>query len=266
MGARAAVWLVAVAACGFRGPGLTGDDARPPDGSATDDAALDAIAGDAAVQARFCPTDPHLRLCYAFDQPVLPATLPDEGAVAVDAQVSNVTSIASPMGRAAQLAANSEIWVPMVGGVTNIQSFEVWFRYDAELATNAAREGLVDSNVSPPNISLFFYRADPTHQLRCGLGGQVEVWPATLMPGHWYYAACVCDAGRLTMYLDGVQVGQTAGACASGGGFVADGFTIGANNNGGQANPSDLLIGALDGVRLWDVTLTPAQVCATAGC
>jgi hypothetical protein len=67
------------------------------------------------------------------------------------------------------------------------------------------------------------------------------------------------------MYLDGAVVGATPGACGSGGAFVADGFTIGANNNGGAANPTDWLIGEFDGVRLWDVTLTPAQVCATAG-
>ena len=268
---RAALGLIAIAACGFRGAQLGGDALGSDDAIALvdstdfDAAAVDAGTADAA-RLPFCPADPHLRLCYSFDQPSLPANLPDEGAVAVSAHVTNVSTVASPKGRAAQLGATSEIWVPMVAGVTNIQAFEVWFRYDAELGANSAREGLVDSNVSPPNISLFFYRADPTHTMRCGLGGQVEVWNATLMPGHWYYAACVCDAGRLTMYLDGAQIGQTAGTCGSGGGFVADGFTIGANNNGGEANPTELLLGAIDGVRLWDVTLTPAQVCATAGC
>lgn len=262
MGPRAAPWLVALAACGFHGPRLADDDASTP---VDPDAAIGDSTTDASAPPAFCPTDPHLRLCYAFDQAVLPALLPDEGAAVVDAHLTNVQSMPSPKGRAAKLDATSEIWVPMVTEVTNIQAFEVWFRYDAELATNGGREGLVDSNVSPPNISLFFYRADPTHSLRCGLGGQVEVWPATLVPAHWYYAACVCDAGMLTMYLDGVQVGRNAGACASGGGFVMDGFTIGANNNGGQPNPTDWLIGEIDGVRLWDVTLPATRVCTTAG-
>ena len=112
----------------------------------------------------------------------------------------------------------------------------------------------MDSNVSPPNISLFFYRADPTHQLRCGLGGAVNVWDATLATSTWTHLVCTCVGGNQQMFVDGVKVGDTPGACSTGGGFVdPDGFTIGSNNNGGPTGVSDQLLGAIDGIRLWDV-------------
>jgi hypothetical protein len=90
-------------------------------------------------------------------------------------------------------------------------------------------------------------------------------WDATLSPGSWYYVACVCDGGSLKMYVDGTKIGDTAGPCASGGALVQDGLTIGSNNNGGPSGVDDWLVGAIDGLRLWDVALPAETVCATAG-
>ena len=235
-------------ACSFR-HGVSALDAAPVDTDAPIDAAADAAP-------RFCPADPHLRLCFSFDLDPLPASLANEGGANVSAQLTNVTRIAHDGGGAAQLDTTSTIYVPYTAEVANIQAIEVWYRADVDPA-NTARMGLVDSNVSPPNISLFFYRVDPTHQLRCGLGAQTSVWDATLAPGTWYHLACVCDGGGLRMYVDGTLIGNTAGSCASGGAFVADGLTIGSNNNGGPTGVNDWLVGAIDGVRLWDVVPPP---------
>jgi len=226
------------------------------------DAPSDAL-GD-ALSAPFCAADPRLRLCYSFDQEPLSAVLPDEGAAAVDAQLTNVTRITRGRGGAALLNTTSSIFVPMTPEVTNIQAFEVWYRADADPPNNG-RSGLVDSNVSPPNISLFLLRQDPGHQLRCGLGAAVASWNASLTVGSWTYLACVCEANSLKMYVDGVKIGETPGPCASGGGFVGDGFTIGSNNNGGPSGFDDWLVGAIDGVRLWNVPLTSTMICQTAG-
>jgi len=239
--------VLPVFGCGFRSPVGAVSDA-PSD----------------APSALFCAADPRLRLCYSFDQESLPAALPDEGAAAVDAQLTNVTRIARGSGGAALLDAASSIFVPMTPEVTNIQAFEIWYRADAD-PPNGGRSGLVDSNVSPPNISLFFLRQDPGHQLRCGLGDAVASWNASLTVGSWTYLACVCEANSLKMYLDGVKIGETPGACASGGAFVGDGFTIGSNNSGGPAGFNAWLVGAIDGVRLWDVPRTSTTICQTAG-
>ena len=246
--------LVLLASCRFV-PGIAAGDARGAEAVAGDaaQAAPDATA-DAAPP--FCAADPHLRLCFSFDQASLGAMLPNEGAGAVTAQLTGVQSIASPMGRAAQLGAASEIYVPMGSGVTGIQAAEIWFRYDSEPAGDGDRMGLYDSNVAPPNISLFFYRADPSHTLRCGIGGETQVWQAPqLATGTWFHAACICDGTNLHMVLDGTDLGAIAGACASGGAFVQDGFTIGANNNGAGNQIDAQLIGAIDGIRLWDTPL-----------
>ena len=239
--------VLLVIGCGFRSPVGT-----------VSDATID------APSARFCAADPRLRLCYSFDQESLPAALPDEGAAVVDAQLTSVTRIARGSGGAALLGTASSMFVPMTPEVTNIQAFEIWYRADAD-PPNGGRSGLVDSNVSPPNISLFLLRQDPGHQLRCGLGAAVASWAASLTVGSWIYLACVCEANSLKMYVDGVKIGETAGPCASGGAFVADGFTIGSNNNGGPTGFNDRLVGAIDGVRLWDVPLTSTTICQTAG-
>lgn len=244
---RYLVLVLPVFGCGFQSPV-----------GAVPDATSD------APSALFCAADPRLRLCYSFDQESLPAALPDEGAAAVDAQLTNVTRITRGSGGAALLGTTSSIFVPMTPEVTNIQALEIWYRADAE-PLNGGRSGLVDSNVSPLNISLFLYRQDPGHQLRCGLGAAVTSWDASLTVGSWTYLACVCEADSLKMYVEGVKVGETPGPCASGGAFVTDGFTIGSNNTGSPSIFDDRLVGAIDGVRLWNVPLTSTTICQTAG-
>ncbi|HSD86922.1 MAG TPA: LamG-like jellyroll fold domain-containing protein [Kofleriaceae bacterium] len=253
--------FVALAGCGFQHGifAASAIDAGGDDGPVIDDAPVDG-APDGAAATAFCPQgDPHLRLCFSFDQATLAATLPNEGGANVSAQLTNVTRIANGTGGAAQLGATSEIFVPYTTEVANIQAIEIWFRYDSEPTIDGGRMGLVDSNVVPPNISLFFYRQDPSHTLRCGIGSQTTVWNATLAPTTWFQLACVCENGSQKMYVNGVKVGDTAGACSGGGAFVdPDGFTIGSNNNGGPTGVNDQLLGAIDGIRLWDVPVTPA--------
>lgn len=246
-----------LAGCGFHHGSL-----GPVEDAQLGDSARD-VAGDVAIDApppAFCPSDPHLRLCFSFDQATLPSSLPNEGAANVSAQLTNVTRIAKGTGGAAQLGATSEIYIPYSTEVANIQTIEILYRYDSEPTTDGGRMGLMDSNVATPNnISLFFYRADPTHQLRCGLGSEVSVWSATLTTNTWYHLICDCEATtNQRMYVDGVMIGDTAGACAAGGAFsTPDGFTIGSNNNGGPTGIDSQLLGAIDGIRLWDIPRPP---------
>lgn len=213
----------------------------------------------------FCPSDSHLRLCYSFDQPTLGDSLPNEGAAAVNASLTNVRRIARGAGGAAGLDMTSVIRLPYTSEISGIQAVEVWYRADVA-PTNEARMGLVDNNVLPPNISFFVARVDPTYQLRCGLGGSTSVANAKLEIGTWYYVACVCESGFLRTYVNGEQVGEAnAGACATGGGLVENaGLTIGSNNNGASASVNDWLVGAIDGVRLWDIPLPAERIEATA--
>lgn len=242
------LWL---SACGFQhGAAYVVDSTRG------DTSSIDAPLGDISsvdATAAFCPVDAHLVLCFSFDQNPLDAALANEGAAAVTAQLANVTSVASPFGRAATLGNTSDIFVAMGSGVTGVQSAEIWMRYDTEPANNGDRIGMFDSNIIPPNISLFMYRADPSHQLRCGIGGQLEVWDAPqLHTGAWFHLLCTCDGTNLHMVVDGTDLGPRPGNCNSGGGFVSDGFAIGSDNYGGGGGQSAQLVGAIDGIRLWN--------------
>jgi hypothetical protein len=247
--------LAAVGGCGFEHGQFVGDAAMRAD------AVIDAMV-DAAPPPYCAPGDAHLRLCFSFDQVPFTPTLANEGAANVSATLTNVTRIpvGAGSGGAAQLGATSEIFVPYTADVSAIRTIEIMYRFDSEPTSDGGRMGLVDSNVVPPNISLFFYRKDPTHQLRCGLGNATVTWDATLSVATWLHLACVCDAGHMKMFVDGMMVGDTAGDCDAGGAFVSpDGFVIGANNNGGPDNPSEPLLGAIDGIRLWDVPVVPNQ-------
>lgn len=257
-------WFVVLAlipACSFHHGVLaeTHDDAPVADApEGVPDAAVD------APPAAFCPTDSHLRLCFSFDQDPLPPSIQNEGAANVSATLTNVTRLPRPSGGAAQLDTSSTIFVPFTNEITGIQSLEVWYRADTDPA-NGARSGLVDSNQIPPNIAMFLYRNDPVHTLRCGIGSSFLPFDVSVVPGTFYYVACTCVGGNLQLYLDGVKVGEMAASCATGGAFTIDGFTIGQNNNGGPTGANDWLVGAIDGVRLWDTPLTPEGICATAG-
>jgi hypothetical protein len=209
----------------------------------------------------FCPTDSHLRLCYSFDQDPLPGSLPNEGAANVSATLTNVTRGAHTGGGAAEITVASTIYVPYTTEVAAIQTVEVSFRVDTAPLTNLARIGILDSNIIPPNISLFLYRVDPGYQLRCGLGSALYTYDAPgLSLATWHRAVCTCNADTLQLFLDDAKIGETpTSGCSSGGGIVTAGMTIGSNNNGGPTGVDEWLIGAVDAVRLWDVAVPPPQ-------
>jgi hypothetical protein len=242
--------LALLGACGFHAVAKSGDAANGKSDAAID-AAPDA-PGDAATP-RFCAPDPHLRLCFDFDAPTLPTSYPDQGVATASAQLTNVTRIASPLGGAAQLGTQSEIYFPMDTAVAGILASEIYFRIDTDAPTDGARESLFDSNLIPPNISMFVYRNDPDHDIHCGMGSQNESWTTSAITlAAWHHALCVCANGNLSLYLDGTNLGDRSGNCNTGGSITSEGFTIGSNNNGGPTGVNELLLGAIDGIRLWD--------------
>jgi len=250
---------VAVAACNFQLPFGGGVDASTGD-TAADMPADSSDAADAPPGA-FCAPDAQLVLCLSFDQAPLPAVLANEGNAAVSAKLTNVQQIASPDGNAALVDATSTIALPASADVTGVLSSEVWFRIDTD-AANGARSGIYDSNISSQNISMFYNRSDPTHQLTCGLGNQATSFTVTVAIGAFSYAACTCAGTTVSLYLDGTLVAEATGDCATGGAFLGDGLTIGSNNTGVGQPVNDNLIGAIDGVRLWSRVLSASEIAA----
>jgi len=250
---------VAVAACNFQLPFGAGTDASPGD-TAADTGADSSDSGDAPAQP-FCAPDAQLLLCFSFDQMPLPPVLANEGSAAVNAKLTNVQQAASPEGNAAVVGATSSIALPFSADVTGVLSMEVWFRIDADPA-DGARSGILDSNVIPPNISMFWNHSGTTHVLSCGLGNQATAFPVAVALGAFTYAACTCDAGTVSFYIDGSLVAEAAGDCGTGGAFVGDGLTIGSNNTGAGQPVNDNLVGAIDGVRLWSRVLSASEIAA----
>jgi hypothetical protein len=218
-----------------------------------------------AMAGPFCPTDPHLRLCFSFDHMPLPSPLPNEGAATVDAQLTNVTQISGATGgHAVQLDNTSEILVATTTQVTSIHTVELWFRVDTDPAAGS-RYGLIDP-AGPPNLDMFYYAnaTSPLRQIRCGIGSPDDLYtPELPAAGAWLYVVCMCDAtGTTSMYVNGSKVVSMAEAC-TGGDIGPYGMTIGQNNNGTTVD--SWLLGAFDGIRMWDQPLDPTTICATSG-
>ncbi len=255
-----------LAGCGFSAPGGA-VDADPPRDADADAEVVDGSPAGAAVPG--CPAgDPMLRVCFGFDESPLPPQLPSVGTASVTANLVGVTREArSPTRGAARLDAASAITMTAGTGVTAVLTSEVWVRLDTlpVVEGDAGRVGLFDSNTFP-NLSLFLYRASGGGTtLRCGLGGQTEVFPAVLAADVWHYLACVCELGAMTVYVDGAAVGPARpGSCTSGGSFAADGFTIGSDNSGGGTAAGARLVGAVDAVRLWAEPRTAAAIAQSA--
>jgi hypothetical protein len=183
--------------------------------------------------------------------------MPNEGAANVSAQLTNVMRAEHLGGGAAAITAASIIYVPATSEVSGIQTFEVSFRADVAPPNNFARVGILDSNIIPPNISLFLYRVDPGYQLRCGLGSALYTFDAPgLQLGTWYRAVCTCNADTLQLFVDDAKIGEVTNAsCSSGGSIAGAGVTIGSNNTGSATVVDEWLLGAVDNVRFWDTTV-----------
>lgn len=90
------------------------------------------------------------------------------------------------------------------------------------------------------------------------LGTRAVAKDVTVQPGRWYHLVGVRDltASTLTIYVDGQLAGQTS---VLGFGDKATGpLTVGRGRFGG--GPVDFLDGSVDGVRIFDRALSPAEV------
>lgn len=241
---RCSCLLAAVAAtgCGFDGAAAAGE---PIDAAIIDGAP----PIDDAPTTTFC--DGTL-ICFAFDG-ALESPLASAGSAPL-AVVHSTTPTAGANDGAALFASDSRMKIPPNDSATPIASAELWVRVDQHIG--GERLGFMDADASGSAASFFYYNDG---RLRFELGTQLFV-PLQLETARWYYLAQVCDEGTLRVYVDGVARVET-GACRPGDARMY-GLQIGANNNQGDGDQS--LIGALDGLRLWSVARTPAQICAAS--
>jgi hypothetical protein len=203
----------------------------------------------------FCvPGDSTLVACYDFedaDDPLL-----DGSAYANDGNdVHDVKPVAGPPGRGQALAFDtlSVAAVPDDPSL-NLRSaatLELWVRATT-LPPAGGRAGLLDNN---GQYGLFLA---PDGTVRCSMGATVPIG-LHVVPGVWTHIACTYDGQTMRMYQDGVA-GTSAATTVTMTDGSADGMRVGQNSPSG-----DVLDGAIDGVRIFSVGRSAAQICRAAG-
>ena len=250
-----ALWF---AGCGFNGsqggtPPLPdaghhiGPDAGPPDASQP--------GPDAGPLARRCAsTDPSLRLCLDFEDPLNPG--------------------ADASGRGHQ--------IPLADGLTTINRGEE----RAVMMTNTSRllvaehadfdiqrELTVSLWLSPGQQGQRMWLFDNNRQyaisylddgrIRCIAGSDVVDSATSIADTGWHHVACTYDGDELVVHVDGAVAGcrelerdlSTEGA---------EGIGVGANLGAGPTF-TERFVGGLDNVQVFARTWSSAQLCAAAG-
>jgi hypothetical protein len=160
---------------------------------------------------------------------------------------------------AALLDASSLMRIQPNSATTGFLSVEAWVRLDADPPVGS-RVGIIDADATSSAVSFFYYFPSPNRQIRFEIGQQLFL-DHTLDLGAWHYLAQVCDANVLTAYVDGMKIGENAGC--SPGNATTFGLQFGQNNTGSGGDQP--MTGAIDGIRMWTVPLSPTTICQTAG-
>jgi hypothetical protein len=244
-----------VGACHFDADGVS-ETLAGADAAALPDAPPDAaLAPDAAPTPPFCnPGDSTLVACYDFEETDAP--LLDGSSYGNDGkEVHDVLSVAGPPGHGQAIAFNPESVAAVVDAASlNLRSsgtLELWLRA-ASPPPAGGRFGLVDNN---GQYGLFL---GPDGTVRCSMSSTVPI-ALHVVPGVWTHIACTYDGTTMRLYQDGVLGNATPTTVTMTDGST-DGIRIGANSPDG-----DVLDGAIDGLRIYSVARSAAQVCRAAG-
>jgi hypothetical protein len=244
------VSVLVLAACGFHGSGAAPGDGQPPHSAAPDAPGNPDATTDAAAPAFCDPADPHLMVCYEFENDGHDGSMHH-----LDAMTTSAPFVPGHVGQAMQFGATSMARVndSPVLDISTI-TIEAWIR-PSQLPTTG-RAGIIDVD---RQYGLFFY---PGGMLSCTLSGGPTVTAAstTLAANHWSHVACTYDRAMSILYVDGSVVGRATGSAAPSAAGTT-GMSIASDNPSGN----DRLIGLIDQVRLFDVAHSAAQICADAG-
>jgi hypothetical protein len=236
---------------------MLGSCGYPPLANLTDAAAAAGDAGDGvdvatdAAVATFCdPTDPHLMVCYEFED-----NAHDGSNHHLDAATANVSFPDGKVGKAMQFGPTSVATVAdsAVFDVAAV-TIEAWIR-PSRLPSMNNLAGIVEVN---DQYGLFL---EDDGDLFCGLlGGPDLTADAQVQANLWTHVACTFDpVTGSTIYVNGDVVAKRLG-----GGTLAtastDGLAIAANSPSGSQ-----LDGLIDQVRLMNVARTMTQICTDAG-
>ena len=241
-------------ACSFDpqgyGAGLTDADAGLADAAVAEPP--DA-APDAAPIVPFCDEDdPTLVACYRFEDPR--DLLRDESSYVNDGTATNVDSLDGPPGHGLAIGFQSDSTTEIVDDVsldaTSAITLEMWVR-PASLPPSGERFGLLDNN---GQYGLFLA---PEGKVRCAMSTTTSI-ALELEIDAWSHVACSYDGSVIRMYQDGELRGMTGTSVQLGTG-LDDGMRLGMDSPDG-----DVLDGAIDDVRVWNVARGALEICRAA--
>ena len=247
-------WLLLLAvgnACSFDpqgyGPGPSGADAGLADAAVTEPP--DA-GSDAAVVVPFCDgSDPTLVACYRFEDPGDP--LLDESSYLNDGTATNVDSLDGPPGHGLAIGFRSNSTTGIADDVSldvSAITLEMWVR---PASLPSSRFGLLDNN---GQYGLFLA---PDGKVRCSMSSTTSI-ALGLPVNAWSHIACSYDGSVIRMYQDGELRDMTTTSVQLGQGNP-DGMCLGMNSPSG-----DVLDGAIDDVRVWNVARSAPAICRAA--
>lgn len=217
-------------------------------------------AGTPACVAGVCtipycdPGNAQIAACYQFDTPTNPGL--DGSMYGNHATTSGISIVAGHDGNAVQTGSGATIAIGESESLdVSAITVEMWI-YPTTLPAGSARAGLLDNDAQ---YAMFIY---PDGVLSCTTGnacGAFQSPTGAVKLSQWQHVACANQGGNVTVYVDGTLV--ASGICSTPINKTAtNGTRLGSNCPSG-----DPFTGRLDDVRIWNVGLTRAQICAGAG-
>ena len=185
-------------------------------------------------------TDPSLRLCLDFEDPVLAPIVKDGSTFRHDATTVNLVPMTRSGEQAAMFSSTSSATIPATPDFgPPALSLEAWMKPDSIISTSWA---IYDAQHYALGIS--------GSSITCGVGNKVVSVDATPYANQWVHVACTSTAMKLTLYVNGNAVDCNSGTKTMG----ASSLGIGVGLSGG-----------IDNVRLFAAALPAATICTHAG-
>jgi hypothetical protein len=197
-----------------------------------------------------CPSDPRLVACYDFE-----GVIADRSGHGNDAVGQLVTFVPGVFrGRAMRTAAASRADLTAPSLDLTQYTVEGWIRPAAHLGNGLvfdhdSRWALVVRDDAPGTVRVVCDTA------------LLDVVASAIPIDAWTHVACVHDGNEVRALVGGIQQGsEVVGPVMSGTRPAA------VAGNAPPTDPAAPYLGDVDQLRVWNVALTPSELCALAGC